>query len=119
MKTSLSHFEPTLQIDSVDTGFLVLAARVIMQAVEDVRLYLVNPVIKKGHGRQAKWNVDCWARKRKANAQAAAEYLQGPECRELCKLLESSGYRVPLKKLWHQLSQIKKPTNPQEVPAHG
>lgn len=115
MQTNLSHFEPTAQIDSVDTGYLVLAARVIMQAVEDVRLYLVNPVIKKGNGRQAKWNEKCCALKRKTDAKAAAEYLQGSACRDLCKLLESSGYRVPLKKLWQQLSQMQK----QEVQSHG
>lgn len=107
MKTALTHFDPTQQIDSVETGFLVLGARVIMQAVEDVRLYLTSPTIQKGQHRQGRINAECWNRKRRADAAAAAEYLEGAECRELVKMLNSTGYRVPLKKLWRELHELK------------
>lgn len=99
-------------IYSVDAGFLGLAAAVIMQAVEDVRLYLTFP--KFTDTAVNRKNASYRTNQRKVQADRAAKWLQGPECNELVIALRACGHVVPMRRLFRELAALKK-----EVSAHG
>jgi hypothetical protein len=100
-------FQPQHYITSPDAGFLALGASVIMQAVEDVRLYLEHAKLP-GSGRNAASRESA----RATNARAAAQWLQGHECRELRDLLAACGHTVPMKRLFRELQNAKSPSLP-------
>ena len=96
-------------IHSSSEGALVVAACIIMQAVEDVRIYLETPNLTTG--RKTKHSLDSGktaeARRRTLAAQAAA-WLDSDDCRHLCQILEGCGHRVPMARLKRELADLKR-----------
>lgn len=103
MKTAF--FTPNHMISDELTGFLAVAASVIMQAVEDVRIYLVSPTFAPTVRR-----TDFKSREnlRATQAREAAQWLTSPECLELQEMLAACGHPVPMKRFFRELSSLKK-----------
>lgn len=91
-------FQPQHYITNPDAGFLALGASVIMQAVDDVRLFLERPIFDRlGDDVKSREAVRAHA------ARTAAQWLQGPECRELCEILAACGHPVPMERFFREL----------------
>ena len=102
MKTAF--FTPNHMISDDMTGYLAVAASVIMQAVEDVRIYLVSPTFAP-----TVRLVDVKSREniRATQAREAAQWLTSPECLELQEMLAACGHPVPMKRFFRELSSLK------------
>lgn len=107
-------FQPEHHITSPEAGMLALAASVVMQAIEDVRIGLTRPEFGRRGNRLSVMEAKSRAAKRATEARVAAQWLQGPECRELCDLLAECGYPVPLKRLFRELKTAKHQTQNRE-----
>jgi len=95
-----------------DTGFIALGACVIMQALEDVRLWIESPDFGTGGTRsvdkgKAVIRFKCRTSERSVRAAQAAKWLNSPQCRELCDLLAACGCRVPMKRFFRELEALK------------
>jgi hypothetical protein len=101
-------FQPEGMIRDELHGHLALAACVIMQAVDDVRLFLTTPKFSKGKTVKQAIDARCDEGIRARNAQAAATWLQGPDCADLLELLEACGHHVPMKRFFRELAALKK-----------
>jgi hypothetical protein len=103
MKTTF--FTPNHMISDDMSGFLAVAAMVIMQAVEDVRIYLVSPTFAPTvRVTEAKSREDI----RATQAREAAQWLKSAECLELQDMLAACGHPVPMKRFFRELSSLKK-----------
>jgi hypothetical protein len=101
-------FTPNHMISDDLTGFLAVAASVIMQAVEDVRIYLAAPHFAPGKCRRRINDVKCREDIRATRAREAAHWLKSQECLELQDMLAACGHPVPMKRFFRELSSLKK-----------
>ncbi len=102
---------PVSGIRCAETGALAMIASIIMQAVEDVRLYLQKPQLNDKNVIESRHNTN----ERAQRAKQAATWLQGEECRYLVNVLKACGYRVPMKRLYRELAALKVKQQPKPL----
>lgn len=96
-------------IGTPEEGALAVAACIIMQAVQDVRLFLEAPDLTSGRKTKvSRQSGIAGTVRRRILAAQAAHWLDSDDCGKLCSLLESCGYKVPLKRLKRQLADLKR-----------
>ena len=103
-------FSPEHHIQDTDLGFLALAGMIITQAVEDVRLYLMNPDFGPRQSRERANDARSRADIRATEAHAAARYLQSEDCKELCEMLAACGHPVPMQRFFRELKALQSPS---------
>lgn len=96
-------------IQTPEEGALAVAACIIVQAVEDVRMFLKTPNLTANCRTKASlFTAGAEEKRRRGRAAEAARWLDGDDCRMLCEILANCGYQVPMLRMKRKLAGLKR-----------